>query len=133
MRLIAPWHSFHVAEWNGATVGILIAYICAMLSLYTVAPLLFRAASSPFYNLSLLASNFWSLCFGLGLVRPLLYVHTLIDTDARIIVQRPRILDLWSGLPNGHCWPDHLLLLSFTRTFGSTHGSQGQRKEGRTY
>lgn len=35
-----------------------------MLLLYTTAPLLFRASSSPFYNLSLLTSNFWSLLIG---------------------------------------------------------------------
>jgi len=83
------------ATWNGATVGILIAYTVSLVSLYTIAPLLFRATSSPFYNLSLLTGNFWGLCFGLGL-------------------SRPRLLDLWFSFPNGHCRTDHLLFLPVT-------------------
>ena len=35
--------------------------------LYTVAPLLYRLASSAYYNLSLLSSNFYGLLFGLFL------------------------------------------------------------------
>jgi solute carrier family 35, member F1/2 len=36
----------------------------AMLVLYTLAPLLYRSASSVFYNLSLLSSDFFGLIFG---------------------------------------------------------------------
>jgi len=57
----------HEADWNGSTVGILIAYVCAMLVIYTTAPLLFRATSSPFYNLSLLTSSFFALLWGFAL------------------------------------------------------------------
>lgn len=39
----------------------------AMLILYTIAPLLYRMASSAFYNISLLSVNFFGLLFGLGL------------------------------------------------------------------
>jgi solute carrier family 35 protein F1/2 len=35
-----------------------------MFTLYTVAPLLYRMASSPFYNISLLTSDFYGLIFG---------------------------------------------------------------------
>lgn len=38
-----------------------------MLILYTVAPLLYRMASSAYYNLSLLSSDFYGLLFGLFL------------------------------------------------------------------
>jgi len=38
----------------------------AMLTLYTLAPLLYRAASSPFYNMSLLTSDFYTLIFGVS-------------------------------------------------------------------
>jgi solute carrier family 35, member F1/2 len=52
-------------------VGLLVAYSAAMLILYTVAPLLYRMASSAYYNLSLLSSDFYGLLFGLFLfVRP---------------------------------------------------------------
>jgi len=54
-------------NWNGATVGLLLAYTGAMLILYTVAPLLYRLASSAYFNLSLLSSDFYGLLFGLFL------------------------------------------------------------------
>ncbi|KAL1746631.1 hypothetical protein HDZ31DRAFT_33784 [Schizophyllum fasciatum] len=52
------------AVWNGATVGLILAYTAAMFILYTVAPLLYRAASSTYYNISLLTSDFYGLLFG---------------------------------------------------------------------
>ncbi|KAI5834807.1 DUF914-domain-containing protein [Schizophyllum commune Tattone D] len=55
------------ATWNGATVGLIIAYTSAMFILYTVAPLLYRAASSTYYNISLLTADFYGLLFGLFL------------------------------------------------------------------
>ncbi|KAJ6581379.1 solute carrier family 35 member SLC35F1/F2/F6 [Mycena capillaripes] len=57
------------ATWNGATIGILVAYTAgkSMFILYTVAPLLYRMASSAYYNLSLLSSDWYGLIFGLGL------------------------------------------------------------------
>ena len=42
-----------------------------MFILYTVAPILYRMASSAYYNLSLLSSDFYGLLFGL-----FLYVRT---------------------------------------------------------
>lgn len=47
-----------------ALVGLIVAFTAAMLILYTVAPILYRMASSTFYNISLLASNFYGLLFG---------------------------------------------------------------------
>lgn len=55
------------ASWNGATIGLLVAYTIAMFILYTVAPLLYRMASSAYYNISLLTSDFYGLLFGLFL------------------------------------------------------------------
>ncbi|KAL1696572.1 hypothetical protein GGG16DRAFT_85007, partial [Schizophyllum commune] len=50
------------ATWNGATVGLIIAYTSGtMFILYTVAPLLYRAASSTYYNISLLTADFYGL------------------------------------------------------------------------
>jgi uncharacterized membrane protein len=37
----------------------------AMIILYTVSPLLYRLASSAYYNLSLLSSDFYGLLFGM--------------------------------------------------------------------
>ncbi|QRW02950.1 Solute carrier family 35 [Ceratobasidium sp. AG-Ba] len=55
------------ANWSGAVIGLLFAYTAAMFILYTTAPLIYRAASSVYYNLSLLSSDFYGLLFGLGL------------------------------------------------------------------
>jgi solute carrier family 35 protein F1/2 len=55
------------AVWNGATIGLLIAYTAAMIILYTVAPMIYRSASSAYYNISLLTSDFYGLLFGLFL------------------------------------------------------------------
>ncbi|KAI6016084.1 DUF914-domain-containing protein [Pisolithus microcarpus] len=57
-------HDMTLASWNGATGGFLVAYTAAMFILYTTAPLLYRSASSPFYNISLLTSDFYGLLFG---------------------------------------------------------------------
>lgn len=48
-------------------VGLLVAYTAAMFILYTVAPILYRMASSAYYNISLLTSDFYGLLFGLFL------------------------------------------------------------------
>lgn len=58
---------FREQVWNGKTIGLLIAYTFAMLSLYSLAPILFRLTSSPFYNLSIMTSNLFTLLFGLRL------------------------------------------------------------------
>ncbi|KAM6502213.1 DUF914 domain membrane protein [Amanita muscaria] len=54
-------------NWNGTTGGLLVAYTAAMFILYSVAPLLYRSASSAYFNLSLLSSDFYGLLFGLFL------------------------------------------------------------------
>ncbi|KAI0792097.1 DUF914-domain-containing protein [Abortiporus biennis] len=55
------------ATWSGINIGLLVAYTSAMFILYTVAPILYRMASSAYYNLSLLSSDFYGLLFGLFL------------------------------------------------------------------
>ncbi|KAJ7733248.1 solute carrier family 35 member SLC35F1/F2/F6 [Mycena maculata] len=55
------------ATWDGATIGLILAYTAALFILYTVAPLLYRMASSAYYNLSLLSSDWYGLIIGLGL------------------------------------------------------------------
>jgi len=56
-----------VASWNGFTIGLLIAYSGSMVILYTIAPVLYRMASSVYFNLSLLTADFYGLLFGLFL------------------------------------------------------------------
>ena len=51
----------------------------AMFILYTVAPLLYRLASSAYFNLSLLSSDFYGLLFGM--------IHLI---DLRILRRRVR-------------------------------------------
>lgn len=79
-------NDMYTANWNSATVGILIGYtvgpsfatfprqtrtltvrILAMFILYTFAPLIYRTASSVYYNMSLLSSEFYALIFGMCL------------------------------------------------------------------
>ncbi|KAG5647830.1 hypothetical protein DXG03_007754 [Asterophora parasitica] len=48
------------ATWNSMT---------TMFILYTVAPIIYRLASSTYFNLSLLSSDFWGLLFGLFLYK----------------------------------------------------------------
>ncbi|KAG8720612.1 hypothetical protein FRC08_018685 [Ceratobasidium sp. 394] len=57
------------AKWDGAIIGLLVAFTTgrSLFILYSVAPLLYRSASSVYYNLSLLSSDFYGLLFGLGL------------------------------------------------------------------
>ncbi|KAF9530357.1 hypothetical protein CPB83DRAFT_763184 [Crepidotus variabilis] len=61
------WKMMTEVPWNGATIGLLMAFTAAMLILYTVGPLLYRLASSAYFNLSLLSSDFYGLLFGLFL------------------------------------------------------------------
>ncbi|KAG9082890.1 hypothetical protein FRC06_004789 [Ceratobasidium sp. 370] len=57
------------ARWDGPIIGLLVAFTTgrSLFILYSVAPLLYRSASSVYYNLSLLSSDFYGLLFGLGL------------------------------------------------------------------
>ncbi|KAL0580468.1 hypothetical protein V5O48_001538 [Marasmius crinis-equi] len=60
-------HDFKNHVWNGAVAGLIIAYTTGMLILYTVAPILYRMASSAYYNLSIISADFYGLLFGLFL------------------------------------------------------------------
>ncbi|KAJ3487821.1 hypothetical protein NLJ89_g11677 [Agrocybe chaxingu] len=61
------WRAMKEAPWGGDIIGLLMAFTCAMLFLYTLAPMLYRLASSAYFNLSLLSSDFYGLLFGLFL------------------------------------------------------------------
>lgn len=53
-----------VVPWTGDIIGLIFAFTAAMLILYTVAPMIYRMASSAYFNLSLLSSDFYGLLFG---------------------------------------------------------------------
>ncbi|PVG02099.1 DUF914-domain-containing protein [Serendipita vermifera] len=57
------------APWNGKVIGFIVVYTVSMFILYTVAPILYRLASSTFFNLSILSSDFYGLIFGLFLFK----------------------------------------------------------------
>ena len=61
--------SFHLPPVGTRTecfcgAGLLVAFTAAMVVFYTTSPILYRLASSVFFNLSLLSSDFFSLLFG---------------------------------------------------------------------
>jgi len=84
------------ANWDGAVIGFLIAYTAAMFILYTVSPLLYRSASSVYYNLSLLSSDFFGLLFGLFLFH---YSPYWLYFIAFAIVIVGLIVYFWSSTP----------------------------------
>ncbi|KAI9451842.1 DUF914-domain-containing protein [Russula earlei] len=64
---IIEHNKMKTATWSHRNIALLFAYTAAMYILYTVAPLLYRLASSAYFNLSLLSSDFYGLLFGLFL------------------------------------------------------------------
>ncbi|KAL4078572.1 solute carrier family 35 member SLC35F1/F2/F6 [Scleroderma yunnanense] len=53
--------------WDSTTIGLLVGYSISVPVGYSMQMVLFRLASSPYFNLSLLTSDFYSLLFGLVL------------------------------------------------------------------
>lgn len=88
--------AMHTAHWNGATVGLLIAYTSAMFILYTVAPLLYRLASSAYYNISLLTSDFYGLLFGLFLFH---FSPYWLYFPAFVVVISGLVIYFWHATP----------------------------------
>lgn len=84
------------ASWNGKNIGFLAAYTAAMFILYTVAPLIYRMASSTYYNLSLLTSDFWGLLFGLFLYH---YHPYWLYFVAYVIILAGLITYFWYSTP----------------------------------
>jgi len=84
------------APWTGPVIGLLISYTAAMLILYTVAPLLYRLASSAFYNLSLLSSDFFGLLFGLFLYH---YSPYWLYFPSFVVVIIGLIIYFWHATP----------------------------------
>ncbi|KAG9037532.1 hypothetical protein FRB95_005114 [Tulasnella sp. JGI-2019a] len=103
------------STWNSMTIGLLVAYTSAMIILYTVAPILYRMASSTYYNLSILSSDFYGLLFGLFLyhykpyflyfisfpvtiVGLIVYFWSLpLETQGKLDVKAPTYVDVRQG------------------------------------
>ncbi|KAK2459810.1 hypothetical protein APHAL10511_008131 [Amanita phalloides] len=83
-------------NWNGVTVGLLLAYTCAMLILYTLSPVLYRLSSSTYFNLSLLSRNFYGLLFGLLLFHSAPYWLYFVSLAIVII---GLVIYFWSSAP----------------------------------
>ncbi|KAK4049159.1 hypothetical protein OIV83_004322 [Microbotryomycetes sp. JL201] len=60
---------FATVPWSVPVIGLLVAYTSGMLVLYTLAPIVYRLASSPFANISILTSDFYGLLFGVVLYK----------------------------------------------------------------
>ncbi|KAG8220937.1 solute carrier family 35 member SLC35F1/F2/F6 [Butyriboletus roseoflavus] len=108
------------ASWNGATIGFLLAYTAAMFILYTTAPLLYRSASSPFYNISLLTSDFYGLLFGLFLFH---YSPFWLYFPAFAVVIVGLIIYFWHATPEeqGKLNPQ---MPDYVRAAQPEHGAQ---------
>jgi len=84
------------ATWDGANVGFLLAYTAAMFTLYTVAPMLYRSASSAYFNISLLTSDFYGLLFGLFLFH---YTPYWLYFPAFAVVIIGLVIYFWHATP----------------------------------
>jgi Solute carrier family 35 len=105
-----------------------------MFILYTVAPLLYRLASSAYFNLSLLSSDFFGLLFGAHMtansllknlsdlrLRPfplrmfyLSFSSTLLKNATRTVTALQAVLALLPFLFSGHLGPHSLLLALYS-------------------
>jgi hypothetical protein len=107
---------FTCLKCGTVTVGLLVAYTAAMFILYTVAPILYRMASSAYYNLSLLSSDFYGLLFGLFLfVSPLLCSCSYVLL--RSIIALHRVLAVLCRFCCRHLGLDYLFLGCHTYVF----------------
>ncbi|TFK51739.1 DUF914-domain-containing protein [Heliocybe sulcata] len=87
--------------WSGMNIGLLVAYTAAMFILYTVAPLLYRMASSAYYNISLLTSDFYGLLFGTHILcrSPCHYKPFWLYFPAFAVVIAGLIIYFWHATP----------------------------------
>ncbi|KIJ63079.1 hypothetical protein HYDPIDRAFT_134817 [Hydnomerulius pinastri MD-312] len=83
-------------SWNGATIGLLVGYTAAMFTLYSLAPLLYRTASSSYFNIALLTSDFYGLLFGLFLFH---YSPYWLYFPAFVVVILGLVIYFWHATP----------------------------------
>ncbi|KAH6916086.1 DUF914 domain membrane protein [Coprinopsis sp. MPI-PUGE-AT-0042] len=90
------WKQMTEVPWTGDIIGLLLAFTAAMLILYTVAPLIYRMASSAFFNLSLLSADFYGLLFGLFLYR---YAPYWLYFIAFVVILSGLVVYFWHSTP----------------------------------
>jgi len=88
--------SWMTSNWDGPVIGLLFAYTAAMFILYTVAPWIYRLASSAYYNISLLTSDFYGLLFGLFLFH---YQPYWLYFPAFVVVIVGLVIYFWHSTP----------------------------------
>jgi len=115
-------NAMKTASWNGATIGILIAYTTSMVILYTVAPILYRMASSAYFNLSLLSSDFYGLLFGLFLFH---YKPFWLYFPSFSVVILGLIIYFWSKTPEEQGKVDPHAPAYVARKHGSDNSAVG--------
>ncbi|KAI6040246.1 solute carrier family 35 member SLC35F1/F2/F6 [Pisolithus marmoratus] len=69
---IVERQKWKTSTWDGATAGLLMGNTVSTFIMYTLQMMLFRVASSPYFNISLLTSDFYGLLFGMFLLSPAL-------------------------------------------------------------
>ncbi|TFK26183.1 DUF914 domain membrane protein [Coprinopsis marcescibilis] len=90
------WKAMTEVPWTGDIIGLLFAFTIAMLILYTVAPILYRLASSAYFNLSLLSSDFYGLLFGLFLYH---YSPYWLYFISFVVITAGLIVYFWHSTP----------------------------------
>lgn len=90
--------------WTADIIGLLMAFTTSMMILYTVAPLLYRLASSAYYNLSLLSADFYGLLFGLFLYK---YSPYWLYFLSFVVILAGLVVYFWVSAPEdqGFCDP----------------------------
>lgn len=104
------------STWSGENIGLLVAYTAAMFILYTVAPLLYRLASSAYFNLSLLSSDFYGLLFGLFLFH---YKPYWLYFPSFVVVIIGLIVYFWHSTPEEQGKTDISVPVYVTRRGGA--------------
>ncbi|KAG6379528.1 hypothetical protein JVT61DRAFT_10023 [Boletus reticuloceps] len=86
-----------LAPWDSGTIGLLLIYAIAMFTFFSLAPLLFRTASSSYLNMSLLTSDFYGLIFGMS--HPPHYSPYWLYFPAFAVVMSGLVIYFWHATP----------------------------------
>jgi len=85
-----------LAPWDSGTIGLLLIYAITMFTFFSLAPLLFRTASSSYLNMSLLTSDFYGLIFGLFFFH---YSPYWLYFPAFAVVMSGLVIYFWHATP----------------------------------
>jgi len=124
---IIEHNGMKTVTWSGRNIGLLVAYTTAMFILYTVAPLLYRLASSAYFNLSLLSSDFFGLLFGLFLFH---YRPYWLYFPSFSVVILGLIVYFWHSTPEEQGKNDIQFPSYVTRHWPATDASEVPHREG---